>query len=93
MKQPTPQVIIHELNSLKNYTFTVIFALEGKVSGQWLYCRHKNRETWETAGAHLHIHLFPRYLDDDFPSAPIDYRETEPAPYEDYKEYLWLLNR
>jgi 8-oxo-dGTP diphosphatase len=31
----------------------VIFALEGKVGGQWLYCRHKNRDTWETAGGHI----------------------------------------
>ena len=31
---------------------------------------------------HLHVHLFPRYLDDPFPSAPIDYRITEPNPYE-----------
>jgi 8-oxo-dGTP diphosphatase len=53
MKSPTPQVIIHELDTLKNYTFTVIFALEGKVGGQWLYCRHKKRDTWETAGGHI----------------------------------------
>jgi 8-oxo-dGTP diphosphatase len=53
MKLPTPQVIIHELNTLKNYTFTVIFAIYGKVGGQWLYCRHKNRDTVETAGGHI----------------------------------------
>jgi diadenosine tetraphosphate (Ap4A) HIT family hydrolase len=40
-----------------------------------------NYEMHSSSGAHLHIHLFPRYLDDDFPSAPIDYRITEPAPY------------
>lgn len=32
---------------------------------------------------HLHAHLFPRYLDDPFPSAPIDYRISDPSPYED----------
>ncbi|MDR0958398.1 MAG: NUDIX domain-containing protein [Clostridiales bacterium] len=53
MKSPIEQVIIRELNTLKNYTFTVIFALDGKVGGQWLYCRHKNRDTWETAGGHI----------------------------------------
>jgi 8-oxo-dGTP diphosphatase len=53
MKSPIEQVIIHELNTLNNYTFTVIFATYGKVGGQWLYCRHKNRDTWETAGGHI----------------------------------------
>jgi 8-oxo-dGTP diphosphatase len=53
MKSPIEQVVIHELNTLKNYTFTVIFAVYGTVDGQWLYCRHKNRNTWETAGGHI----------------------------------------
>jgi diadenosine tetraphosphate (Ap4A) HIT family hydrolase/ribosomal protein S18 acetylase RimI-like enzyme len=52
-----------------------------------------NYEMHSNSVAHLHIHLFPRYLDDDFPSAPIDYRESEPAPYESYDEYLWFVER
>jgi len=52
-----------------------------------------NYEMHANSGAHLHIHLFPRYLDDDFPSAPIDYRITEPAPYESYDEYLWFVEQ
>ena len=52
-----------------------------------------NYEMPANTGAHLHIHLFPRYLDDDHPSAPIDYRQNEPAPYEDYDEYLWFIER
>jgi len=52
-----------------------------------------NYEMHANSGAHLHIHLFPRYLDDEFPSAPIDYRITEPAPYESYDEYLWFIER
>lgn len=52
-----------------------------------------NYEMHANSGAHLHIHLFPRYLDDDFPSAPIDYRVSEPAPYESYEEYLWFVER
>lgn len=52
-----------------------------------------NYEMHTNSGAHLHIHLFPRYLDDDFPSAPIDYRVSEPAPYESYEEYLWFVER
>jgi hypothetical protein len=52
-----------------------------------------NYEMHSNSGAHLHIHLFPRYLDDDFPSAPIDYRVSEPAPYESYEEYLWFVGR
>jgi diadenosine tetraphosphate (Ap4A) HIT family hydrolase/ribosomal protein S18 acetylase RimI-like enzyme len=52
-----------------------------------------NYEMHSNSGAHLHIHLFPRYLDDEFPSAPIDYREKEPAPYESYEEFLWFVER
>ena len=52
-----------------------------------------NYEMHANSGTHLHIHLFPRYLDDDFPSAPIDYRVSEPAPYESYEEYLWFVER
>jgi len=52
-----------------------------------------NYEMHANTGTHLHIHLFPRYLDDDFPSAPIDYRVSEPAPYESYEEYLWFIEQ
>ena len=52
-----------------------------------------NYEMHSNTGAHLHIHLFPRYLDDDFPGAPIDFRITEPAPYESYDEFLWFVEQ
>lgn len=52
-----------------------------------------NYEMHSNSGAHIHIHLFPRYLDDDFPSAPIDYRLSEPSPYESYDEYLWFIEQ
>lgn len=52
-----------------------------------------NYEMHANSGTHLHIHLFPRYLDDDFPSAPIDYRMCEPAPYESLDEYQWFVER
>jgi len=52
-----------------------------------------NYEMHSNSCAHLHIHLFPRYLDDDFPSAPIDYRMSEPAPYENYDEFLWFIEQ
>lgn len=40
-----------------------------------------NYELHGNSVPHLHAHLFPRYLDDLFPSGPIDYRITEPSPY------------
>jgi diadenosine tetraphosphate (Ap4A) HIT family hydrolase len=52
-----------------------------------------NYEMHANSGSHLHIHLFPRYLDDEFPSAPIDYRLSTPAPYESYEEYLWFVEQ
>lgn len=30
---------------------------------------------------HLHIHLFPRYIDDPFPGQPIDFRQRNPDMY------------
>ncbi len=30
---------------------------------------------------HLHVHLFPRYLDDPFPGQPIDYRQVRSDMY------------
>jgi len=52
-----------------------------------------NYEIHGNTGAHLHCHLFPRYIDDDFPSAPIDYRVTEPSPYESEEEFQWFFNK
>jgi diadenosine tetraphosphate (Ap4A) HIT family hydrolase len=52
-----------------------------------------NYEMHSNSGAHLHIHLFPRYLDDDFPGQAIDVNLREPAPYESYEEYLWFVER
>lgn len=47
------RVTTYPLGELKTYRFTVIFAQYGKVGGGWLYARHKNRNTWETAGGHI----------------------------------------
>ena len=65
----------------------------GRILRQVTGAEKINYETHANSGAHLHIHLFPRYLDDDFPSAPIDFRVKEPAPYEDYDEFLWFADQ
>jgi len=52
-----------------------------------------NYEIHANSGPHIHCHLFPRYLDDDFPSAPIDYRVCEPSPYESEEEFLWFVEQ
>ncbi|MDD3625904.1 MAG: hypothetical protein PHV06_01165 [bacterium] len=52
-----------------------------------------NYEIHGNSSPHLHCHLYPRYLDDDFPSAPIDYRITEPSPYEGEQEFLWFVDK
>lgn len=52
-----------------------------------------NYEIHSNSVPHIHCHLFPRYLDDDFPSAPIDYRITEPSPYESEEEFNWFVNQ
>lgn len=42
---------------------------------------------------HLHMHLFPRYMDDPFPRAPIDYRRTDPPVYKnnEFNEFIRKL--
>jgi diadenosine tetraphosphate (Ap4A) HIT family hydrolase len=42
-----------------------------------------NYEIHGNTAAHLHMHLFPRYLDDPFPGVPIDYHRVEPSVYRD----------
>lgn len=42
----------YELNYLKNYKYVVIIA---KYNGKWVLCKHKKRDTWETAGGHIEL--------------------------------------
>lgn len=42
---------------------------------------------------HLHIHLFPRYLDDLYAGKAIDYTKTEPSPYESKAEYDYFIEQ
>ena len=52
-----------------------------------------NYEIHGNSMPHLHIHLFPRYLDDAFASAPIDYRVTSPSPYQSQTEFEWFVTQ
>ena len=44
---------------------------------------------------HLHMHLFPRYVDDPFPGGPIDYNRIEPAVYNgnEFDEFVEALQK
>ena len=44
------QVLTAELGALKDYVYTVIFA---RYKNQWLFCRAKEREVFETAGGRI----------------------------------------
>ena len=39
-----------DLDSLKTYKYVVIFARHNM---KWVFCKHKERTTWETAGGHI----------------------------------------
>ena len=53
-----------------------------------------NYEMHSNTGAHLHIHLCPRYLDDDFPGKAIDLSTpSDPPPYESYEEFLCFIEQ
>lgn len=41
---------IHKLNSLTKYKYVVTFA---KYQEQWVFCKHKQRDTWEVPGGHI----------------------------------------
>ncbi len=44
---------------------------------------------------HLHMHLFPRYVDDPFPGGPIDYNRIVPAVYNgnEFEEFVEALQK
>ena len=44
------KVYTNDLGTLKAYKYTVIFA---RYQDKWLYCRAKERDTFETAGGHI----------------------------------------
>jgi 8-oxo-dGTP diphosphatase len=44
------RVTTHDPGELKDLRFVVIFA---GYQNQWLYTRHRERSTWETAGGHI----------------------------------------
>jgi len=45
-----PEVHFYPLNSTKALKFVVIAAQH---SGQWIWCRHRDRITWEMPGGHI----------------------------------------
>lgn len=44
------RVVARPLGDLRTYRFTVVFA---RHVDKWLYARHKDRDSWETAGGHI----------------------------------------
>lgn len=66
------EALLNFMNDVKK----AAFALK-KVSGAVKI----NYEIHGNTVPHLHVHLFPRYIDDKFPGGPIEYRVTEPSPY------------
>ncbi len=47
-----------------------------------------NYEIHGNSMPHLHVHLFPRYIDDDYHGAPIEYKLVEPCVYRSEQEFL-----
>lgn len=40
----------YRFNTLGNYRFAVVFAV---YKGKWIFCKHKNRKSWENPGGHI----------------------------------------
>ena len=79
---------VHAFDTLGDYAFVVSLV---RHAGQWLFCRHAARDTWETAGGHIEPGETPqeaaaRELCEetgavDFTLVPLcDYRAGEDAP-------------
>jgi 8-oxo-dGTP pyrophosphatase MutT (NUDIX family) len=49
-KQLRMECRAYPFNSLGNYKYADIMAVHG---GQWIFCKHKERTTWETPGGHI----------------------------------------
>jgi len=41
---------VHQFGSLQKYDYADIFPL---YKGKWIYCKHKDRSTWENPGGHI----------------------------------------
>jgi diadenosine tetraphosphate (Ap4A) HIT family hydrolase len=52
-----------------------------------------NYEIHANTVPHLHVHLFPRYVDDPFPGGAIDVSRTEPSPYRSRDEFDLFVAR
>lgn len=50
--KPDLRVTVAPLGQLVAHRFVVIFA---RMHGRWIYTRHKQRSTWETAGGHIEV--------------------------------------
>lgn len=44
------EYILHPFNTFDNYFGVDIMAL---YKGQWIFCKHKERDTWENPGGHI----------------------------------------
>ena len=44
---------------------------------------------------HLHMHFFPRYVDDPFPGGPIDYRQIDPPVYQrdEFEQFVQAMQQ
>ncbi|MFP4456713.1 MAG: HIT family protein [Clostridia bacterium] len=52
-----------------------------------------NYEIHGNSTPHLHCHLFPRYIDDDYPGMSINYSEVEPSPYDSKEDFDFFVKR
>ncbi|MDL2229267.1 NUDIX domain-containing protein [Treponema sp. OttesenSCG-928-L16] len=48
---------VYRLGELRDYKFVVIFA---RYRNKWLLCKHRERNTWETAGGHIESGEMPQ---------------------------------
>ena len=44
------EIKAYPFNTLKDYIFADVVALH---KGKWIFCKHKNRNTWEHPGGHI----------------------------------------
>lgn len=86
-------VELHEMSPQELLDFTADVQKAGKALKEVSGAVKINYELHGNTIPHLHIHLFPRYIDDLFAGKAIDYTKTKPSPYESKAEFEYFVEQ
>ena len=88
-------VELFDLDDNTLFSFMKEAQISAKILKEVTHAIKINYEIHGNTGPHLHMHLFPRYLDDPFPGQPIDYNRINPPVYAEgeFEEFVVQLRK